>query len=170
LIDYVNGKFPEKIWVKIREKWSRILLPQAFATSQLLFKGINVNENKKLTFVLDVLSLDNNSYIIEVVDKYLNQSSEYMEFSVMLKIMDVFQILQMNQADDILKIVLKIMKNYKNADNIIELSRKIEKTVMKFAHIGEIRLRFANNLKDIESKEWLPLKNKLLNWFKSLDD
>ena len=37
--DYISKTMPEALWSKIRENWSKTLLPNAFVNSQLLFKG-----------------------------------------------------------------------------------------------------------------------------------
>jgi len=167
--DFINQKMPEKYWVSIRQNWSKILLPLAFANSQLLFKGMQENEEQRLNFVVDVLSLDNNSYLIEVVEKYLNQSEDMRISTMNMKIAEGLYALNLNQADDVLRIVLKIMTNNENSDDFNAFSGKIESLVKKFAHAKDVQERFLKSLEAVDSSRWNTLRDELIDWLKTAD-
>ncbi|MCD4657331.1 MAG: hypothetical protein K8S87_07280, partial [Planctomycetes bacterium] len=167
--DYINNAMSDRLWLMIRGNWAKILLPQAFSNAQLLFKGIKENEKRRFSFVIDVLSLDNNSYLIEVVDKYLGQSKTFRNPELTEKIADGLFKMKLNQADDVIRIAVKIIINNEISNDFAGFSSKIENITKKFAHTEDIRNRLEVKLSEIKTGRWIPVKNSLLNWMKNLE-
>ncbi len=167
--DYSNKIMPETFWLKIKANWAKTLLPHAFANSQLLFKGINDNEYRRLSFVIDVLSLDNNSYLVEIANKYLSQSKTFRKPELTEKIADGLFGMKLNEADDVIRVAVKIMENDEISDDFAGFSSKIVNILKKFALTEDSRNRLKENLAEIETGNWIPVKNSLINWINSLD-